>query len=178
MDTTKILKGDDLMIFDASGRSIAFATSHTLTLTADSQEISCKDSGVWKDNFITKMSWEVSSENLYSEDGYKDLFDKMVEGKAIQIYFGKADATKYAKKSSDSWSDDNALTDKSYGINSPEEAWTVKGQYAYVGKAVISSLTLNAASGDNATYSATFTGTGKLQVVESATGTTADLATK
>lgn len=177
MDTTKILKGDDLMVFDATGRSIAFATSHTLTLTTDTQEVSCKDSGVWKDNFVTKMSYEISTENLFSEDGYKDLFDKMVKGDAIQIYFGKASATKFAKKSGESWSDDNALSSKEYGINSPGEAWTNKGEYAYVGKVVITNLTLNAASGDNATYSATFTGTGKLQAVEAASGTAADLAT-
>ena len=40
---SNIIKGDDLMLFDSEGKSIAFATSHTLTITANSSEINSKD---------------------------------------------------------------------------------------------------------------------------------------
>ena len=43
----KIIKGDDLMLFDAEGKSLAFATSHQLSISADAVETSSKDGGVW-----------------------------------------------------------------------------------------------------------------------------------
>lgn len=156
MDVTKIKKGDDLMIFDAEGHSIAFATSHTFTLTADNSEISCKDSGVWKNNLVTKMSWEIQSENLFSEEAYKDLFDAMVAGvnanTEFEVYFGVRGAT----------SGGGAVA---YGVESPDEYYTAGVSCLYKGKAYITSLVVNAASGDNATYSVTLTGNGKIEAV-------------
>lgn len=40
----KVIKGADLMIF-ADSKSIALATNHTLTISADTKETSSKDSG-------------------------------------------------------------------------------------------------------------------------------------
>ena len=51
MDTTKILRGDDLMLFDSDMKSLAFATSHTLSVSGSTAEISCKDAGVWTGTF-------------------------------------------------------------------------------------------------------------------------------
>ena len=74
----QIIKGDDLMLFDAQGKSIAFATSHSLSINADAADVSSKDSGVWKANEVNKLGWEITSENLYTSDAYDTLFSSMV----------------------------------------------------------------------------------------------------
>ena len=145
---SNIIKGDDLMLFDADGHSIAFATSHTLTLTANSADINSKDHGQWGASEINKINWEISSENLYTEDAYDSLFDSMIARNSIDVFFGKKAET-----------GTGTVADGDY------EYWT-KGTTYYKGKAFITSLTANAATGENATFSITLTGTGKIERVE------------
>ena len=38
---------------------------------------------------IGNISWEITSENLYSEDDYDTLFDLMVEKEPIDVVFAK-----------------------------------------------------------------------------------------
>jgi len=148
MDTTKIVKGDDLMLFDSNKKSIAFATSHTLTLTAEVAEIQCKDSGIWKTAKVTKLGWEITSDNLYCEQDYNVLLNLWKAGTPIQVYFGTKSSTS---------------TD---GINSPTVAWIASNSGLMGGKAIITNITVNAASGDNATYSITLQGVGEYETVE------------
>lgn len=76
------------------GKSIAFATNHTLNVTAETSDVSHKDvkGGSWKSAEIKTFSWEVSTENLYSVDGegenYADLFDAMVAKTKLTAVFG------------------------------------------------------------------------------------------
>ncbi len=146
MDTSNITRGDDLMLFDSNGQSIAFATNHTLTISADANEISCKDSGLWKTSVVTKMGWEIQSENLYLAAAYDDLFSKMIARTPIDVYFGKTT---------------NGVNTN--GVDSPTSSYTKATSGCYTGKVIITSLTLNASSGDNATYSVTLTGVGEFQ---------------
>ena len=136
----QIIKGDDLMLFDAQGKSLAFATSHSLSINADSADVSSKDSGKWKANEVNKLGWEITSENLYTADSYDTLFTNMVSRTAIDVHFG------LKKETTDTTSSN----------------WT-KGTGVYTGKAFITSLQANANSGDNATYSVTLTGTGEIK---------------
>ncbi len=145
-----IVKGSDLMLFEQGTSStytaFAYATSHTLELTGDVMETSSKDSGKWKANQITKLSWTISSENLYSETDYDSLVSKMIEREEIPVLFAIAG---------------NADSDN----GKPESGWTPKANSGYKGNVIISSISANAADGENATYSCTFTGTGPLTKV-------------
>ena len=144
-----IIKGDDLMLFDEQGKSLAFATNHTLSISADAVDISSKDHGIYGASEVNKITWEITSENLYTENSYDKLLESMLERKPITVYFG-------TKKENDP---DKTVADGDY------DAWS--GAKGYSGKVLITSLTANANSGENATYSATFTGTGKLSKVAS-----------
>lgn len=146
MDT--IIKGDDLMLFDAKGESLAFATSHTFTMTGETVDISSKDHGVYTASSVNKISWEITSENLYTIDAYDNLFDNMVAREAIEVYFGQKAENDHEK----------TVADGDY------ENWT-KGTHLKKGKAYITSLVANAGNGDNATYSLTLTGSGKIEKV-------------
>ena len=142
----RVIKGRDLMLFDNTGKSFAFATSHTLSISAETADISSKDHGIWGGSEVTKFSWEISSENLYTEDNYDDLFDLMLAGEPFKVRFGLKSQN------------DNSLNvaDGDY------TNWTSKNSGYYEGDVVITSLNANANNGENATYSATFTGAGKI----------------
>ena len=150
-----ILKGDALMIFKGTS-ALAFATSHTMTITGNTVDIASKDHGYWGASEVGNITWEATTENLYTENAYDDLFQAMLAKEPIDIVFAKANNY-----------DANGLTE----VGGNVAAWT-KGT-GYKGKAVITSLTANANTGENATFSATFTGYGPLQkevVVDPSTG--------
>lgn len=142
-----IVKGDSLMLFDSAGKALAYATSHTLTLTGNTVDISSKDHGFWAASEVGSVSWEITTENLYTEDDYNKLFDMMITAEPVTIAFAKA--SNYDK---------NGLTVTGGTV----ESWAQDQTNYRSGKAVITSLTLNANTGENATYSATFTGNGAL----------------
>ena len=139
------IKGDDLMMFDNAGKSIAFATSHTLTISADTADTSTKDHGVWGSTEVNKLSWELSSDNLYVVDEFDKLVEAMMSRQPVKIYFG-------LKKENDPT---KTVADGDY------ENWTVASG-AYSGDAIITSINANANTGENATYSVSYKGVGKL----------------
>lgn len=144
---TQIIKGDDLMLFK-DNKSLAYATSHVLTLTGDAVSVSSKDHGIWQGNEVNKLSWEITSENLYTADDYDVLFTAMIARQPIDVIFGKEKEDKSTGKN---------VVDGDY------TNWTPTATGSYGGKCVITSLVANANSGDNATYSLTLKGTGKIE---------------
>lgn len=143
MNTQNIVRGNKLMLF-YNGKSLAFATSHTLSISANTVDISTKDHGVWSASDVGNMSWELSSENLYTEVDYDKLFEAMLNKTPIDVVFGIP--TDY---------DVN-------GLGTSKENWTAPTKGCYTGKAVITSLSVNANVGENATYSCTFSGYGAI----------------
>ena len=142
----QILKGDELMLFKYK-KSIAYATSHVLTITGNTVDIASKDHGFWGASEVGSLTWEITSENLYTQDAYDELFDAMVACEPIDVAFGKV--SNYNKNGIDNstanWAPDTAT----------------EGSVKY-GKAVITSLVANANTGENATFSITLTGQGAI----------------
>lgn len=148
-----IIKGEDLMLFDSNKKSMAYATNHTLSLSGDVVDISTKDHGIWGASEVNKITWEITTENLYTEEDFNELFDKMIEREPITVYFGRESESKA--------NGENV-------VNGDYTNWTpsiAKG--VYKGDAFITSLQANASNGDKATYSATLTGVGKIERVTS-----------
>lgn len=150
------INGGDLMLFlkkDSEGEdfvSIAFATSHSLSLSTETVETSTKDNGggKWTSKAARKRSWTITTENLFSLDGegknFKDLFTLWSDGTEIDVIFSLE--KDYATKPD----------------NVPVGGWTPITAGQYKGKVIITSLEVNAPNGDNATYSATFEGVGAI----------------
>lgn len=155
----KPINGSDLMLFIGTGngdsvtyKSIAFATSHKLSISAETVETSSKDSGgKWTSKAVRKLSWNMSTDNLFSLDGegstYDDLFDLMTGRTEIDVVFSLE--KDYASKADEV----------------PSGGWTPMTTGQYKGKVVITSLELNAPNGDNATFTASFEGVGALTKV-------------
>lgn len=142
-----IIKGDELMVFKG-GSALAYATSHTLSITGNTIDIASKDNGYWGSSDIGNITWEMSTENLYTDSDYDALFTAMVNKTPVTLVFAKAGNY-----------DANGLASEGGSV----QAWTASG--GYTGSAVITSLTINANTGENATYSATFTGKGAITKV-------------
>lgn len=150
-----VIKGSDMMLF-VGGKSVAYATNHSLTISADTKETSSKDSGgKWQTSEVGVLSWTCSTENLCCEDGagmtYKELVNLMlarkpitgvfaIEGNSTNLDEGKLDAA-------------------------PTTGWTAKAANGYTGQMIITNIDLNAPNGDNATFKVDFTGVGALTEV-------------
>lgn len=132
------VKGGDLMLF-VDGKSIAYATSHTLSISGDTQDTSNKDEGggSWASSEVSILNWSASSDNLFSVDGqgnnFADLFDIMIAKTPVQAVF--------CLKS------EMNLTDV------PTGGWTTSYPM-YQGNVVITSLEVNAPNGEYATFTA------------------------
>ena len=134
------------MLF-VDGKSIAYATSHTLSISGDTQDTSNKDEGggSWASSEVSILNWTASSDNLYSTDGegnnFDDLFDVMIAKTPVQAVF--------------------CLKSEMNQTNVPTGGWTTSVP-KYVGNVVITSLEVNAPNGEYATFTAQFTGVGAL----------------
>ena len=145
---TDIIKGNRLMVF-LNDAPIAFATSHSLSITVNTSEVSTKDHGDFPSVIGNNITWEITTENLYSDNAESALWAAMKTMQPVTVKF--APATNY----------NNATSQKGIvGVESAAE-WAA-GTAIASGKALITSLSVNAPSGDNATLSATFTGVGEL----------------
>lgn len=144
MSKAKTVLGKDLMLF-VDTKAIALATSCKLGLSAETIDTQSKDSGIWTEKDIKKLSWNASSENAFSADAdansYDALFTLFLAHKPVTLKFGVVGNP-----------DVNEM---------PANGWTLAAG-AYTGKAVVTSLEANAPDGDKATFSINFDGTGPL----------------
>ncbi|WP_303041669.1 hypothetical protein [Duncaniella muris] len=145
----KTIKGGALMLFVAR-KSIACATSHTISVTMETKETTSKDSGGdWTTLEAGILSWSAKSENIASTGTngytYDDLVGLMIKREPITLVMGpKAQE----------------------GQDVPDGGWTPHEGKGRTGQAFITSVEENAPNGDNATFSVDFTGTGPLSPVE------------
>ena len=151
-----VIKGGDLMLF-VNGKSIAFATNHTISINADTKETSTKDNGgFWQVSEVGMLSWTCTSENLMGDPmagiGFDELFDIMIARKPVTGIFAlEGNSTNYI--------------DQKLGA-APTTGWTAKTDDGYTGQLIITSLEKNAPNGDNATMKVSFTGVGELKKVK------------
>lgn len=138
------------MIF-IGGKATALATSHKLTLTAETGDAASKDDGMWDEGIVTKMSWEASTEALVSADegveSFDTLYDAFIAGEAVDIVSGIPANLTNDGVPSDGW-------------KSPD---TKTGQIYYKGKALITSLDRTDAKGSNSSMTVQLKGQGKLE---------------
>lgn len=170
MTNSDIVKGSALQVWVGASQSpqgaqgatncIAFATNHTLNITTNTNEIATKDHGDYPAVLPTTITWEVTCENLYATSSMETLMDYVKNRKKVDIKF--AQCGNYSTGSSSTYSYDNVEegiidTDKS------QTGWTV-GDVIAEGKAYVTSYSINAPAGENASISCTFTGCGQLTI--------------
>lgn len=153
-----IIKGSDLMLFvkqtNGTVHSLAFATSHSFNISSETSDISTKDHGFWGAKEITRITWQITTDNLYTVDTFNELYDRMISRQPIEVYFCLKTPTERQGTPAT--------------VNLPGDTYdswtptTTTGEDGYYGKVYITSLDATAAAGDNATFSATFDGIGAI----------------
>lgn len=151
LSNADIIKGGRLMIF-LDDAPIAFSTSSTLSKNMNTQQVSTKDHGDFEAVIPQNITWEITTENLYSLQGYTALNTAFNAMKEVTVYFGESNYSQSTTQGS------------IVGNEPPSQNWTKEG-FGETGKAYITSLQVTAGSGENATFSATFSGNGSLSVV-------------
>lgn len=172
----EIIKGSDLMLFvkkpNNTVHSLAFATSHSFNISSETSDISTKDHGFWGAKEITRITWQITTDNLYTVDTFNELYDRMIARQPIEVYFCLKTPTERQGTPAT--------------VNLPGDTYdswtptTTTGEDGYYGKVYITSLDATAAAGDNATFSATFDGIGAITKglygsVEASTGGSTDI---
>lgn len=158
----KIIKGNVLMLFLGDEHACSYALNHTLTCTTNTIEITSKDHGMWPATEVSGYSWEITTENLFTME---EMFGSATDTKAFNAFEkwaeGRVFKVKFGVKAGDLDTIIGATTDY----------WTLDYAKGFVeGYVIITSLTMNANNGDNATYNATLKGVSKLEYKNEQTG--------
>ena len=147
----KVINGSDLMLFmdiDGAMTAVAYATNHTLTWQANTEDISSKDSGKWEDHETTTMGWVVVSENLVGGVGTDDplslLLGLGISGEALDVHMTLA-----------SNADTSAVV--------PEGGWTPDLAKGWKGKAIVDNVVLNGPDKKKASMTINLKGKGELK---------------
>lgn len=143
--------GQNIMLFSytSSGyKSIAHASSHSLSISTETEEINTKDSGAASWITASKYSWEITCDHFYTTEGYDTFFSLITDpaNNELKVCFG-------LKNEADSAGAVNLDSDGN---------WTPKTSYVYYGTVTVSSLDWQADSGSKATFSATLQGKGQI----------------
>lgn len=146
LQNSDIVKGSMLQV-KVGNNILGFATSHSLSITTNTTEISTKDHGDYPAVLAQSLTWEVSCENLYTEDNEKALMAIQANKTLVHLIFCPVNY--------------DANDEKGIVGNSSKQAWTPDTANAILeGDAYLTSFQMNAPAGDNATISCTFTGCG------------------
>lgn len=149
MTNSDIVKGSMLQVRITDAQNVehilGFATSHSLSVTTNTTEVSTKDHGDYPAIIAQNLTWEVQCENLYTNANGRDLLAIQTGKQLVDLVFARV--SNY---------DSKGIVD-----NSNPSAWEVDDTHPILsGKAYLTSFSLNAPAGDNATVSCTFTGCG------------------
>lgn len=137
-----VIKGQNLRI-TIGGKYIAFATTCTVHVAAQLEESSTKDStNGWQQQDATGLSWDVSTDALYSVDADAsgingvDALDLILAQQPVTIEFTQASGEK------------NRVAPT--------------GAVVYSGQAIVNDISVTAANRANTTYSLQASGNGAL----------------
>lgn len=165
VQNSQILKGSAIEIFfsDDNLNDVCplFATEHTFTMNVETIEISTKSHGDYPAVLPQRITWNMTSNNLMS-DNAQQAYMKWASGmKKVTVKF--AEVNNYAPY------DDDGGAER--GIVDNDHAEWELGRVLAQGKAIIDNLEINASSGDNATLSISMRGTSDLEWEENGTYT-------
>lgn len=148
MASRQTYSGDEIMLFKEDNTSFAWATSHSITFNLSTSEINTKDNPVYPVVYLSKVSNEITTENLYCED-VATLFNYLITGEALTLRFGK-----------------RKNTNGQYPADGDIEHYKLDGATNYYqSRYILTNIEINAPTGERTTYSATFQSVGKIEML-------------
>lgn len=141
---SKFIKGNQFQLFYHNGtgwKALAFATSHSFSVSDNYEDISCKEFGMYPKKDLTSSSAEVSGEYIYTDAAYTILSKMQANHQAYSFCFAKINDT--------DWKDEG------YNISDIDTDGAIHKYFdGYV------AVSLSTESGSNASMSVTITGSG------------------
>ena len=150
------IQGHDVMLFDSTGKSFAFGTNASLSITTEMREVSDKDTSKYGMQSPGRITWTLTSDHTLNWNEFLDWTDKQKnqsDSNKLKIWYGLRSGWE-GSASFDPDSEVNNGTDGNRTIDSTT--------YALTGYVFIDSLTQNSSNGDYANYTVNFTGAGPL----------------
>ena len=161
----KNLMGEQLNLWIGSGETahtLACATSLSINVNADSIDVSCKDTGKFGASIAGKISWDISTDNLFviedAEGGtsghtsnYSELMDALIAGTPLTATWSTVANYDEANTAGDS---DGHIFNKTKKAED--------GKDLYWGRVVLTSVNLTADNGSLSTYSVSMQGKGAI----------------
>ena len=142
-----LVRSDDVLFYITSANTVlAYATSVSLQTESESLDTSSKFSCEWASRLGGRKSYTINVDALYcsasSGADFDDLLGYMISGDQVDWVIG---------------------TPSAYTGDCADNTFAL-GTTLYKGKAVVTSVSLEASNGDIATCSATLEGAGPLQI--------------
>ena len=150
IENDQLVNGDSFLLYLTSGKTVvAYATSCSLQVDSETIDTSSKFSCKWASNMGGKASYTISADALYCQNAeggisFDTLLEYMVKGEQIEWYMGEETAHEGTCETNPHTLD----TSKTY----------------YNGKAVVTSVSLEAGANEIASCSITLTGAGEIQL--------------
>lgn len=149
-ENAQLINGDNFLLYLTSGHTVvAYATSCSLQVDSETIDTSSKFSCKWASNMGGKASYTISADALYCQDvegaiSFDKLLEYMVSGEQVEWYMGEEEEHTGSCETNPHTLD----TTKTY----------------YNGKAVVTSVSLEAGANEIASCSITLTGAGEIQL--------------
>lgn len=110
-----VILGRDLSIWieetDTQLKRIAKDRSCSLSVEAETKSVTGKTNGKWIRKRAIRLSWSITSSNLYTHDGFNYLFEKMVNMEPVTVTFSPIRSTVYDEQT---WDDTKRYRGKAY----------------------------------------------------------------
>ena len=157
-ENTQLVRGNEFSLYLTSGKTvIAYATSCSLQVDSETIDTSSKFSCKWASNLGGNASYTISADALYCQNNesgvsFDTLLEYMVKGDQIDWYMGEEKAY------------------KGPCADNPHELDT--NSTYYNGKAIVTSVSLEAGNNEIATCSITLAGAGEILINNTQIGTT------
>ena len=148
-ENTQLVRGNEFSLYLTSGKTVvAYATSCSLQVDAETIDTSSKFSCKWASNLGGNASYTISADALYCQNNesgvsFDTLLEYMVKGDQIDWYMGEEAA-------------------HTGSCETNPHTLDIQKTY-YSGKAIVTSVSLEAGSNEIATCSITLAGAGEIQ---------------
>ena len=149
-ENTQLVRGNEFSLYLTQGKTvIAYATSCSLQVDSETIDTSSKFSCKWASNLGGNASYTISADALYCQNigsgvSFDTLLKYMVSGEQVSWYMGEEQA---------------------YSGSCVDNPHTLDTESVYYnGKAVITSVSLEAGNNEIASCSITLTGAGEIQI--------------
>ena len=155
-ENNDLIHGDSLLLYLTSGKTVvAYATSCSLQVDAETIDTSSKFSCKWASNLGGNASYTISADALYCQNtesgvSFDTLLEYMVKGDQIEWYMGEEQGPEVWNAGGTKGCDEN-----------PHALDTSKTYYS--GKAIVTSVSLEAGNNEIATCSISLAGAGEIQ---------------